>query len=63
MKPISIIAIQFFSLGLLIIACTSNPDKSDLTQEVVGIYASESENEFDYFKDTLEIKATDDGDY
>ncbi|GGC42704.1 hypothetical protein GCM10011386_38670 [Parapedobacter defluvii] len=61
MKPIAAIIASISTVGLLATACTSNPDKSDLTQKVAGVYASESENEFDYFKDTLEIKATDDG--
>ncbi|SEK23348.1 hypothetical protein [Parapedobacter koreensis] len=60
MKSISIITVAGISFGLLN-GCSSSPDKSDLTQEVVGKYASESENEFDHFRDTLEIKPTDDG--
>jgi len=42
-------------------ACTSGNNGADLQKEVTGLYASESENTFDYFKDTLEIKANQDG--
>lgn len=61
MKSISIITVATVLSGLLNNTCSSNPDKSDLTQKVAGLYTSESENEFDHFRDTLEIKPTDDG--
>lgn len=32
-----------------------------MNDEIVGKYASSSENNYDYFKDTIEVKKTDDG--
>lgn len=63
MKTISSNPTAVFLLCLLIFSCSSNPRKSDLGNEIVGLYASASENEYDNFKDTLEIKANDEGRY
>ncbi len=46
---------------MLLYACTSGNGGADLQTEVTGLYASERENTFDYFKDTLEIKTNQDG--
>jgi len=32
-----------------------------MKDNIVGKYASSSENKYDYFKDTIEVRATDDG--
>lgn len=61
MKIMSVNPGAVFPLCLLIFSCSSNPGKSDLGKEIVGKYASSSENEYDYFKDTIEIKANDEG--
>lgn len=61
MRAISIATAAICWAGFFTSACSSNPDKSELTQQVLGKYASETENEFDYFRYTLEIKSTDDG--
>lgn len=43
---------------LTISSCTSSPN---LKAEIIGKYASSSENNYDYFKDTIEVRSTDDG--
>lgn len=59
---INIKTLSCTSLSLILMyACTSGNNGADLQKEVIGLYASESENTFDYFKDTLEIKANQDG--
>lgn len=59
---IKIRILSYASLSLIFMyACTSGNNGADLQKEVTGLYASESENTFDYFKDTLEIKANQDG--
>lgn len=45
-------------LTLLISACSSS---GSLKDDISGKYASAGENEFDYFKDTLEVKPNDEG--
>lgn len=42
-------------------SCSSS--ESDLKQQITGKYAGSGENEFDHYKDTLEIKASDNGKY
>ncbi|MGJ1318724.1 hypothetical protein ACR776_09175 [Sphingobacterium spiritivorum] len=46
---------------IFLYACTSGNNEADLQEKVTGLYASERENSFDYFKDTLEIKTNQDG--
>jgi len=43
---------------LIITSCTSS---SNSDKEIVGKYASQGENNFYYFKDTIEVRPTDDG--
>lgn len=45
-------------LIISILSCTSSNSMND---EIVGKYASSSENNYDYFKDTIEVTKTDDG--
>lgn len=45
---------------LTIISCTSSSNPSI---ELVGKYAYQGENKYDYFKDTIEVRRTDDGKY
>lgn len=47
----------YLSLLLFMVACTSS---NQIKKEIVGRYSSEGENEYDRFKDTLEIRALDD---
>lgn len=56
LRNISFIVLTLLSLGIA--SCSSS---SQINKEIVGKYASESENEYDHFKDTVEIKLTDDG--
>ncbi len=59
---INIKTLSCTSLSLILMyACTSGNNGADLQKKITGLYASESENTFDYFKDTLEIKANQDG--
>jgi len=37
------------------------PSSEEIGKKIAGKYTSESENNYDHFKDTLEIKPTDDG--
>ena len=60
MRKIRTLSCTSLSL-ILMYACTSGNNGADLQKKVTGLYASESENTFDYFKDTLEIKANQDG--
>ncbi|MBB2148936.1 hypothetical protein [Pedobacter gandavensis] len=46
---------------LLILTITSCSSSSEMNKEIAGKYASSSENNYDYFKDTIEVKPTDDG--
>lgn len=50
----------FLLMTLAISSCSSS---SSLNREITGKYASFSENEYDYFKDTIEVKQTDDGNF
>jgi hypothetical protein len=45
-------------LIFLFFACSSS---GSLKDDIAGKYASIGENEYDYFKDTLEVKPNDDG--
>ncbi|MEJ2901675.1 hypothetical protein WAE58_04540 [Pedobacter panaciterrae] len=47
-------------LTFLISACSSS---GSLKDDISGKYTSAGENEYDYFKDTLEVKPNDDGKY
>ncbi len=51
---------MFLLLGLtsLIYSCSSS---ADIKGDICGKYASTSENNYDYFRDTLQIKPNDDG--
>lgn len=42
-------------------SCTTSPPNKDLGESISGKYASSDENEYDYFKDTVEIRLLDDG--
>lgn len=46
---------------LVVITITSCTSSSNMKDNIVGKYASSSENKYDYFKDTIEVRATDDG--
>ncbi|MFW0717387.1 hypothetical protein [Pedobacter sp. N23S346] len=45
-------------LTLIVSACSSS---GRLKEDISGKYASTGENEYDYFKDTMEVKSTDEG--
>lgn len=52
----------FITVGLLLIfSMTYCSSSSKTIKDIAGRYAFEGENEFDYFKDTIEIRPTDDG--
>lgn len=44
-------------IASIIASCSS----SSLEKEIIGNYTSSSENNYDYFKDTIEVRSTDDG--
>lgn len=46
------------SLILVLFSCSNS---NDISKNIVGKYASTGENNYDYFKDTIEVRATDDG--
>lgn len=47
--------------ALLLIIAFSCTNSSNIENEIVGKYASSGENNYDYFKDTIEVRSTDDG--
>lgn len=53
--------ISLIACLLLILTITSCSLSSEMNKEISGKYASSSENNYDYFKDTIEVKLTDDG--
>lgn len=53
----NLINLIFLLLIVILFACSS----SDMKNKLTGKYYSVSENEFDNFKDTIEIRPTDDG--
>jgi hypothetical protein len=48
---------------LLIALCSCSGKGKRLEEKIIGRYFSVSENEYDHFKDTMEIRRTDDGKY
>lgn len=46
---------------LALTACSSASNESGLKEKITGRYALQTENEFDYIRDTIEIKANDQG--
>jgi len=52
-----------FNSAILAILISSCSPSSNIKDNIVGKYASTSENNYDYFKDTIEIKSTDDGNF
>ncbi|WP_130857945.1 hypothetical protein [Olivibacter jilunii] len=55
---------QFISLLVITsitFSCSSSGRGSEVKDRIAGKYASESESTFDYYRDTVEIKPTDDG--
>lgn len=59
MKRLENICIAVATIACLTItSCTSS---SNFSKEVVGKYHSKGENNFYYFKDTIEVRPTDDG--
>lgn len=51
-----------FLVGLLSVCCfAACSSSSGIKKEIIGKYASKGENEYDNFKDTLEIRLLDDG--
>ncbi|MEH6306822.1 hypothetical protein RYH73_14300 [Olivibacter sp. CPCC 100613] len=53
--------IALLSVSSFMFSCSSPTGKTDLQDQLTGKYASQSESTFDYYKDTVEIKSTDDG--
>lgn len=53
--------IQFLGGLILTIAIASCSTTSGSNNDLTGKYASAGENNYDYFKDTIEVKQTDDG--
>ncbi|MFD2965397.1 MULTISPECIES: hypothetical protein [Olivibacter] len=53
--------IVLLSISFFTFSCLSPKGKTDLKDQLIGKYASQSESTFDYYKDTVEIKSTDDG--
>jgi hypothetical protein len=51
----------FLNALLLVFLISSCSSSGALKDDISGKYASIGENEFDYFKDTLEVKPNDDG--
>lgn len=49
------------SIVFTAISCSSPTGNSDLKNRIAGRYASQTESTFDYYRDTLEIRPTDDG--
>lgn len=48
-------------LTLSLITALSCTNSNDISKDIVGKYASTGENEYDHFKDTIEVKQADDG--
>ncbi|KAA8480071.1 hypothetical protein BDE36_2426 [Arcticibacter tournemirensis] len=61
MKTIKLMSTASIALSLITSACSSGPDKEEISERIIGKYAQQGENEFDYFKDTLEVRALEDG--
>lgn len=53
--------LTILSVVLTMISCSSPSANSDAKNQIAGKYASQSETTFDYYKDTLEIKPSNDG--
>jgi hypothetical protein len=53
--------VVLLSISSFTFSCSSPKGKTDLQDQIVGKYASQSESTFDYYKDTVEIKPTDEG--
>ncbi len=54
LKNIGLIAC--LQLMTCLISCSSSSEN-----QIAGKYASQSENNYDHFKDTIEVRPTDDG--
>lgn len=48
--------IRWLLLMTCLMSCSSSPEN-----QIEGKYASQSENNYDHFKDTIEVRPTDDG--
>ncbi|MDM8172959.1 hypothetical protein QT327_01125 [Olivibacter sp. 47] len=53
--------VVLLSISSFTFSCSSPKGKTDLQDQLIGKYASQSESTFDYYKDTVEIKPTDEG--
>lgn len=60
MKNLNDLTILIFPVLIAVFSSCSSPS-TNIKSKLVGKYASTSENEYDNFKDTIEIRSTDDG--
>jgi hypothetical protein len=52
---------KIFVLFFTALSSCSESNNKDLKEKIVGKYYSETENNYDYFRDTIEIMMTDNG--
>lgn len=57
---------SFYLISILAVtsttsSCSPSGNGSDVKDRIAGKYASQTESTFDYYRDTLEIRPTDDG--
>lgn len=61
MKSITLMSTATVALFVLSSSCSSSSDKTHIAEQITGKYARQGENEYDYFKDTLEVRSLEDG--
>jgi len=60
MKPITLMSTLAITVSTILSSCSSS-SKNDIAKNIVGKYATEGEDTYDYFKDTLEVRALENG--